>query len=162
MAKEFYVTIEGTKQGMFRGEYKNRIMGLAFGYEVISPRDATLGQATGKRRHQPIWFVKEWSPVSPQIFQALVTNEVLKSVLFEFYQKTPAGIDELYFTINITNASFSGMRFLKGNDGVGSTCLVPGASLAGNSKELEVVTLTFQRIEIESKTGKTIAVDEWI
>lgn len=167
MTKEFYVTIEGTKQGKFKGDNKNRaskdkITGLAFGYEVDSPRDPATGHATGRRTHKPVWFVKEWDAASPQIFQALVTNEVLKSVLFEFYQKTPKGTDEIYFTIQLTNATFSTMRLLKGNDGAGSTCLVPDATLAGNSKELDVVMLTFQHIEIESKTGKTMAEDDWV
>ncbi len=161
---EFGVSIEGMKQGKFKGEgfepkFKDKIVGIAFGYEVQSPIDNASGQATGKRQHHPVWFVKEWGAASPQIFQALVTNEVLKSVIFEFYKKTVKGAEEIYFTIKLTNASISGLRLLKGNDG--STCQMPGASLAGSSKELDLVTLTFQRIDIESKTGKTTASDSW-
>ena len=34
--------------------------------------------------HKPILFTKEWDKSSPLLFKALVTNEMLKSVLFEF------------------------------------------------------------------------------
>ena len=89
MAYEFYVTVEATKQGRLKGESTrerkgDRLSGISFHYSVGSPRDAASGQASGKRQHQPVSFVKEWGAASPQLFQAAVTNEVLKSVLFEF------------------------------------------------------------------------------
>ena len=89
MAYEFYVSIEGTKQGKFKGEstreaHRDKIPALAFSYEVTSPRDVATGQASGRRQHGPVTFVKAWGAASPQLFQALTTNEVLKTVLFEF------------------------------------------------------------------------------
>lgn len=33
-----------------------------------SPRDAASGQATGKRTHKPVRFVKEWNPSTPILF----------------------------------------------------------------------------------------------
>ena len=86
MAYEFYVTVDGTKQGRFKGESKreqhaHKLAGLSFSYEVSSPRDASTGQATGKRRHGPVTFTKAWGAATPQLFEALVTNEVLPRTL---------------------------------------------------------------------------------
>ena len=39
-------------------------------YSVMSPRDAASGQASGKRMHKPVTFVKEWSATTPQLAQA--------------------------------------------------------------------------------------------
>jgi hypothetical protein len=34
---------------------------------VISPRDTATGQASGKRMHKPVTFVKEWGAATPQL-----------------------------------------------------------------------------------------------
>ena len=33
----------------------------------VKPRDAASGQASGKRMHKPVTFVKEWSATTPQL-----------------------------------------------------------------------------------------------
>jgi type VI secretion system secreted protein Hcp len=109
MAFEAYLSITGKKQGQFKGESMNPkrkgwIEVLAFAYEVKSPYDVQSGQATGKRQHQPVVIRKQWGAATPQIFQALVTNEVLESVLFQFEQVGPDGQEYVYQTIKLTNA----------------------------------------------------------
>jgi type VI secretion system secreted protein Hcp len=157
MAYEFYVTIEGTKQGKFKGEsvreaHKGKVAGIAFGYEVSSPRDLASGQASGKRQHKPIMMTKEWGAASPQIFQALVTNEVLKSVLFEFIRTTSDGAEEVHHTVKLVNATISNLRqYIEGVK----------HDQAHDVHELEDVAFTFQRVEIDNKTGKTAASDDW-
>lgn len=37
-------------------------------YYVKSPRDTSSGQATGKRTHHPVTFVKEWGASTPQLY----------------------------------------------------------------------------------------------
>jgi type VI secretion system secreted protein Hcp len=81
-AAGFSMTIEGTRQGVFPGAKGGAIAGLRFSYAAMSPRDAASGQASGKRQHSPIVVTKMVGAASPQIFQALTTNEVLKSVVF--------------------------------------------------------------------------------
>lgn len=157
MAYEFYVTIEGTKQGKFKGEsvreaHKEKMAGLAFHYECISPRDMATGQASGKRQHKPVVFTKEWGAASPQIFQALCTNEVLKSVLFEFVRTTADGTEEIYHTVKLSNATIASV-----NQEVAQTA----EGQRFDTHELERIALSFQRIEIENKTGKTMATDDW-
>jgi type VI protein secretion system component Hcp len=48
-------------------------------YQVTSPRDAASGQASGKRMHKPITFVKEWGPATPQLM-AMKTGYDIKKV----------------------------------------------------------------------------------
>ena len=102
MANAFYVSIEGEAQGKFKGEAAfskfgaGKITGVSFFMETVSPRDVATGQASGKRQHKPIRFTKEWGAASPQIYQALVTNEVLKSVLFEFVRTDSKGAEEVH------------------------------------------------------------------
>jgi hypothetical protein len=59
-------------------------------YQIKGPRDAASGQATGKRMHKPVTFVKEWGPSSPQLREMHPTYDVktLKGA------RTAAGGDE--------------------------------------------------------------------
>src|SRR6266850_1978560 len=96
MGDSFSVSIKGKTQGAFKaettqGSAKNKIAGLSFSYEVKSPRDAATGNASGKRQHSPVRIVKAVGAASPQIFQALVNNEVLTEVTFEFTKTNAIG-----------------------------------------------------------------------
>ncbi len=109
MAYEFYVTVEGTRQGKFKGEsdrkaHEDKVPGLAFHYSVASPRDAASGMATGRRTHQPVSFVKEWGAATPQFQQAMITNETFKSVLFEFLKVNDNGEEYVFHTIKLGTA----------------------------------------------------------
>lgn len=159
MANEFYVTIDGIRTGRFHGESTNeaakgKITGLEFFYEVISPRDVASGQATGKRQHLPIRMVKEWGAASPQLFQALVNNETLTSVLFEFVQTAPDGKQQISDTIKLTGATVSAYRRYIGN--VENFAYDSGP----DSRRLETVSFSFRTIEITNVAGKTSAVDD--
>ncbi len=64
MAFKFSMTIEGTKQGKFKGSmsskgkgglsYSEGLESHGFSYSVSAPYDASTGQASGKRQHSPI------------------------------------------------------------------------------------------------------------
>jgi type VI secretion system secreted protein Hcp len=170
VAYGFYISIEGQKQGKFKGESgraapgvqgtesghglgRDKIVGVRFLAESSSPRDVATGQASGKRTHKPITITKEWGAASPQLFQALVTNESLKSVLFEFVRTNAKGEQEIYHTIKLTNAAVSNIKsYLDLIDKTGD---------AYDAHELEDVSFVFQKIEMEDKDGKTQAVDSW-
>lgn len=150
MAYEFYVTIEGTKQGKFKGDskrraHKDQIVGLAFDYEVGSLRDAASGQATGKRQHKPVTITKRWGAATPQLYQALITNEILKSVLIEFMKTSPNGEEYVYHKIKLTNAAITLIHQYANAD----------------TREVEDVSFVFQKIEIENIDGKTSVTDDW-
>jgi type VI secretion system secreted protein Hcp len=146
------VTIEGMKQGKFIGEstskpHAGKIPALGFWYEVKSPRNVATGQASGKRQHFPVVITKEWGPASPMLFQALVSNELLKSVVFEFVQLSAQGIEDVYHQITLTNAAVSHIRQYLDKP-VGAF-------------PLEDIAFTFANIAIENKVGKTTAADSW-
>jgi type VI secretion system secreted protein Hcp len=155
MAYEFYVTIEGTQQGQLKGEsareaHHDKMAGLSFRYTVGSPRESATGMATGKRQHQPITFVKEWGAASPQLFTAAITNESLKSVLFEFVKTDQRSGEEVVFhTIKLTNAFVTTIE----------QYIDPGPE-SHDTLALEKLSLSFQRIEIANLEGKTSAIDE--
>ena len=154
-ANEFYITINGQKQGQFKGEGRqNQIVGVGFQYEVTSPRDAATGQATGRRMHKPVVITKEWDAASPQLFQALVTNENLPHVDLQFVRTAPDGREEAFYTIKLTNATITSIRQYTG--------VLPGATNAADIHQLEEVSFTFQKIEVESTIGKTMATDDWL
>jgi type VI secretion system secreted protein Hcp len=167
MAYEFYVTIEGTKQGAFKGEspreaHKEKIPGLAYRHEIKSPRDVATGQASGKRQHGPITISKEWGAASPQIMQALVTNEVMKSVLFEFIKTNPESTkEEVYFQIRLTNATISNVRYTTGGGGDGASAGSAKHLAAYDTMELEEVSFTYQAIDMEHCWQHTSASDDW-
>ena len=158
MALEFHVTVTGTKQGKFKGEspkdkHKEKFTGLGFEYSVASPRDLASGQASGKRQHTPIKVVKEWGASSPQFFQACTTNEVLPEVNFEFSKTDANGEETVFYTIKLTNASVSKITQFTSHPEAHQDPMP--------TRYLESLEFTFQKIEIDSKTGKTAAVDDW-
>jgi type VI secretion system secreted protein Hcp len=161
MAFQFHVAIKGQTQGQFKGEgiqdkRKDKWMpGLGFAYELKSPRDIATGQASGKRQHGPIKFIKEWGAATPQIFTACATNEVLPEVNIEFTKTNPNGEEYVYHTIKLTNATVSDIRqFTESTDGAGRHTLT-------SKTELEEVSFTFQKIEVQNTDGKTMFMDDW-
>ncbi|HEX7337379.1 MAG TPA: type VI secretion system tube protein Hcp [Gemmatimonadales bacterium] len=134
----FSMAIEGTRQGMFPGGPAG-IAGLRFSYALKSPRDVASGQASGKRQHGPVVFTKLVGAGSPQLFQALATNEILKSVVLNL----PG------YLITLTNATISEVKQY--------TEVVDGRAAV-----LEDVSLTFQRIEVQDPGTRSVAVDDWM
>jgi type VI secretion system secreted protein Hcp len=165
MAYEFYVSVKGKKQGQFKGESpkdkrKDKwFAGLSYNHEIKSPRDMATGQASGKRQHGAITFVKEWGPATPQIATSVCTNEVLAEVNFEFIKTNPNGEEYIYQTIKLTNATVSNVKYMTGTgeEGAGSA----KHQSAFDTHELEAVSFTYQKIEIENKDGKTMFLDDW-
>lgn len=51
---------------------------VAAHYTVKSPRDVATGQASGKRQHGPVTFIKEWGPSTPQLREMKVSYDVKK------------------------------------------------------------------------------------
>lgn len=154
---QFYVSIEGTKQGKFKGEamnatWKDSVAGMGFDWEVTSPRDLASGQASGKRQHRPMCFSKEFGAATPQIFQALVTNEVLKKVTFSFVRPNANGQETVSMRFTLANATVSDVKYFAADD---------AARAAHDSHPSERVCITYEKIDVESLDGKTMATDNW-
>ena len=148
------VALKGKKQGQLQGEGahagKHQFAALALDYQVQSPRDRATGQPAGKRQHSPLAIVKEWGAATPQIFQALVTNEVLESVEIDCYGRSKEGKETLVHKLKLTNASVASIRQS------GGAQLRPG-----DPAELETVAFVFEKIEQTSLPGGVVASDDW-
>jgi type VI secretion system secreted protein Hcp len=158
MATQIFATVTGAKQGVFKGESvqkgrEGKIPGVGFAYGVVSPRDPATGQSSGKRQHKPVIFTKEWGASSPLFYIAAYNNEALSTVLFEFYSTSPTGTQVVDHTIKLTNATIIEVDQ--------SLDLPQSGGPVIDSRELQVISFTFQKIEITSVTGGTSATDDW-
>lgn len=138
------MTIEGTRQGVFAAARGGVMAGLRFGYSAKSPRDVASGQASGRRQHGPVVVTKLVGTGSPQIFQALTTNEVLKSVVVVLPGEGGSG-----YTVKLRNAGVSEIKQYT-------------EVVNGQAAVLEDVSFTFQSIEVEDPATKTVAMDDWM
>lgn len=159
---EFYVLIEGTKQGQFanesiRSNRAPRVVGLGFDYLVKTPRDPSTGQVSGRRQHGPVTMTKAWGAASPQLFQALVSNELLKSVVFEFYQTNTQGQEELATMVKLSNATVTEIHQYSPS---GDKAAGAKHANAADWRQFEDVSFAFSAIEIQHLPGKTMATDQ--
>jgi len=166
MGYEFYVSVKGQKQGAFKGEgtrenIKDKIVAVSFGYDLKSPRDPATGHASGKRQHSPVRIVKKWGAATPQFFQALVSNEVLPEVKLEFHRANANGEEYVYYRITLTNASVSSIRQFTSDGVAGADASSSKHAASADIKEMEEISFTFGKIEIESTDGKTMGMDDW-
>lgn len=153
------LSAEGTKQGKFKAESTKKMLtdrSEITGYvlEVTAPRDVATGQASGKRMHQPVIIFKQSGASSPQFFQALCTNEQLKKVVIDFYKSDAMGAEVNYYTVTLENVLVSGYKQFIGP-------LENEKFNPANNSLFDEIKLTFQKITIEDKMGKTIATDDW-
>lgn len=154
-AAEFYVAVTGAMQGPFKGEVVNRkgfegkIAGLSFDYELVSPRDAVSGMATGKRQHKPVRIKKAWGAASAQFFTALIRNESL-SIVMDFLAPDPSGMMVLDHTIKLTNAAVASFKSHSDSD------------VNPTAPPTDIIELVFQQIEITDHRSKQIVGDSWM
>ena len=104
------------------------------------------------RQHHTVSMTKAWGAASPQLFQALVNNEVLKSVRFEFYRRDPTGVESVFQRITLESAFVASI-----NQHIEQVYVRPNA----NVPELEEIAFVFQKITLENVPGATTAMDDW-
>jgi len=166
MAYQLYFTVDATTQGKLKGEiatpaHKDKMGGLSFQYAIEAPHYPATGQASGKRHHSAITVVKEWGAATPQLFQALVTNETLKKVIFEFFQTSKAtGKEEVFYRVTLDNAAVSAIKQYTGAAAESSSSAKHSA-YGASSNELEAVSFVFQKILVEHLLAKTSGADDW-
>ncbi len=156
MSFQGYMTIEGTRQRKFLGDNHRRgqpwrIKVLSIQVPATVLRDAASGQASGKRQHEPIKVVKEWGASSPQILQALTSNEHLTSVVIVTNGTGGNGQQSSNRTLRLGSANIVGVRRQSGSPSTGPD----------KTHELEEVSFTFQKIAVEYNKGNTAATDDW-
>jgi len=99
--------ITGEEQGLIEGscELEDRegtILVQAFDHVVEIPTD-DRGVASGRRSHRPIQITKEIDRSTPMLYQALCTGELLTEVQLDWYRIDGSGIEELYYSMLMTN-----------------------------------------------------------
>lgn len=147
-AVDFYLKIEGAKQGMIKGDRKDGAVTLLnFSHGVTSPRDAGSGLATGKRQHKPLTIVKPIDKSSPLLYNALVSNEPLKSVSVVIAQGMAGkgGAPMPVYTIDLINASIASITQHVNESGM----------------PYEEVSFTYQSIRWTWLDGGIMAEDSW-
>lgn len=119
-----------------------------YSHQIVSPRDAATGQASGKRQHAPFVIVKEVDKSTPLLYHALVTNENIPSVELTLSRPNPSGdgTTQEYFKIHLTNAHVSSI--------VNPTNHI-------DTSGMEEVSFVYQQIEWESADGGTSQTDNW-
>jgi type VI secretion system Hcp family effector len=139
-----FVTIEGEKQGKFKGgtHIKGRedaIQVHDYKMSITAPTDANSGQKRGARQHQGISFTKAIDDASPQFMQALTNNETLKSVTFAFVKPGADGVEKQFQTVTLENARLTGWT---------------------QEDDSESVMIVYEKVSISS-AGGTSASDDW-
>jgi type VI secretion system secreted protein Hcp len=112
-------------------------------------QDPQSGLPTGKRR-QSVTLTKLWDAASPQIFRALITNEALESVVFQFTRSAQQTGQMTFQTITLTEAKISELRRY-----------IDTARTDQVGDGLEDVSMTFRRIAITYDDGSTTVSDDW-
>ncbi len=134
-AFDTYMTINGTKQGQFKGERMSEKIALT---SVSHDSAMATRMATGKRQHGSITITREVDAASPKFFQALSTNEVLRDVTIVF--AAPRAGARKVQTIDLKNATIVSDR------------------KAGGS---ELITIEYATIEVTWTDGGKTATDDW-
>lgn len=109
-----YLRIDGTKNPMpgevtQKGREAQHLI-LAYSHEIISPRDAASGQATGKLQHQPFRLVKLINRSSPLLLQALANNEIIPTVTIDIWTPSAVGTEVKLLTYVLKNARLVSVR----------------------------------------------------
>jgi len=156
-----YVSIDGQKSGIFKGNAimegnEGKIECIGFRFLISVPHDPESGRSNGKRQHMPVVLVKNIDYSTPQLLQALCTNEILKSVVIEFYKKASDGRQQLYYRVTLTNASISQLTQY-GGTALGDS----GYNMNSTANTYEEVSMTYQNIQFEHVIGNTAATDDW-
>jgi type VI secretion system secreted protein Hcp len=157
MALNAYLTIKGAKQGEIKGSVtqkgrEGKIMVIAVSHDVMSPRDAATGLPAGKRVHTPFIITKQLDRSSPLLYSALAAHENLTTWELQFWAPGPSGVEKQDYTITLTNASITSIKFRMDNNKHPDT-----ASLA----EYEDIGFVYQRIEWVWTDGAISAADDW-
>ncbi|MBJ6727149.1 type VI secretion system tube protein TssD [Geomesophilobacter sediminis] len=152
-----YLSIDGSKQGKFKADVataaKERVSAAIGGkisadgytHSIVSPRDPQSGLPTGQRMHKPLVIIKEVSACTPQLYQAMFTNENLKTVAIDFIGPDAKGVDTVVQTITLSNASIASVHQF----------------VTAEGKVMEEITFVYGKLQIDNKEGKTSASDDW-
>jgi type VI secretion system secreted protein Hcp len=158
------MAIQFASQGKMRGaslktSRKGTIDVFEYYHEIISPRDAATGQATGKRTHKPVCVGFYYEACVPQLYQALARNESATTVQIDFYSPNNLGKsggqgqEVLHYTVKLYNAFISRITHTGPNNRV--------AELKGIENTIKVEWV-YEKVEWTWLVGgNKMAYDDW-
>ncbi len=130
---------------MTRKGFEGALPVISFSHEIVSPRDAASGQATGKRRHMPIRIRTYHDQSLPQLYNAMFRDEVLPELVLSVFDASDKGAKEPAYTVVLTNAVITEIRVIDPSDG----------------EQAVEVGFTYQKIAWTWKEGNITATDDW-
>src|SRR5664279_3095365 len=130
MALNSYLQLTGRAQGDIKGSViqkgrEGRILVMAFNHEILSPRDAGSGSATGKRVHQPFVITKEIDRSTPLLYSALVNNETITRWELQCFAPKSNGSEVNNYTVKLANAIIVDIRSYMLNNKVPENSKMP-------------------------------------
>ncbi len=162
MALNAYLRLKGQKSGDIKGSVtqkgrEGKIMVIAVNHEIVAPRDPASGLPTGKRMHRPFTITKELDKSSPLLYNMMINNENILEFELQFWTPqlkaaTGIGAEVQHYTIKLTNATISDIRFIMDNNK--NPDLMKYA-------EHEEISFTYQKIQWIWNDGNVSAADDW-
>jgi type VI secretion system secreted protein Hcp len=161
-----YMSIEGETQGLitegcntedsigntFQEAHEDEFLVQQFNHQIIVPTDPQSGQPSGQRVHKPITLVKVYDRASPLLFQALCTGERLPECVINWFRITNEGIEELYFSHTLEDATI-----------VDISPFMPNAQDPAMShfRHMEKISLVYRKISWAHEVAGTEGSDDW-
>lgn len=124
----------------------------AFSHNVMIAKNATTGQPSGQRVHNPVVITKMLDKSSPLFFNALTTGETLKNVEVKWYRTSNSANLEHYYTIVLEDALITNIDL-----DVESLA----ASTENQPTPLEKVSFSYRKISVRHETASTSGEDDW-
>jgi len=156
-ATMIYMTMESGKQGALKGDsmrqgFQDKTEVLAYSYSV------SMAASRGGRQHGPVRVTKRIGPSSPQLFQALVGNEVLRSVVIDFLATNQStGQEYVATTVRLGSASVVAIDQIAGDPPSVSASAKHTSTI--DAVATEQISFTFATIEITNHDAKLSAMD---
>lgn len=141
--------LKGIKQGEIKGSANQPgltgvILVLGFEHGLQSPRDPGSGLPTGRRHHQQVLIQKEVDRSTPQLLQALVTNEVMQEWELCFWQTMTAERLQEVYSVRLFGAQ-----------------ILSSSSVLQEGRLLERVSFGYRTIQWTYTSGNIVAMDDW-
>lgn len=162
MALTAFLQLQGSRQGKITGSViqkgrEGRIAVLESNHELGVASDAGTGQASGRLQHRPFVVVKEIDRATPQLYQALIDNEVFSQFELQYFARAArpgagGGAETNRYTVRLSGAHLLGIRF------VHPDVLDPALQ---NFPEAEELSFGYERIEWLWTQPALSAADDW-
>lgn len=154
-ALDAFMYIVGEDQGAIQGDViqagrEGSILVEGYGHNLSADYDPASGLPSGERQHRPVRVLKPVDKSSARLMNALINGENLTSVIIRFWRPASGGIEQQYYTVELTNARI-----------VGITPTHSSTAEDAATPFYETVSFTFQTVTQTFELDASTAVDSW-